>query len=180
MTASSHADLLQALKPLRAFAMSLTGSLDEADDLVQETILRALANAHQFRPGTSLNAWLFTILRNAFHTRYRKRQREVEDPDGSYMAGMISPPSQMEVVAMEELRAALLRLPVAQREAVLLMAAGVTLAEAASICGVMEGTIKSRVGRGRAALAQALSISGPDDLGPDPVTRAMLQEQGAG
>ena len=76
--------LLAAVPSLRAFAISLSGQVDRADDLVQDTLLRALSNLHRFEPGTNLNAWLFTILRNLFHSEYRKRRREVEDPDGSY------------------------------------------------------------------------------------------------
>jgi RNA polymerase sigma factor (sigma-70 family) len=76
--------LLAAVPSLRAFAISLSGQVDRADDLVQDTILRALSNLHRFERGTNLNAWLFTILRNLFHSEYRKRRREVEDPDGSY------------------------------------------------------------------------------------------------
>src|SRR4051812_20795429 len=67
--------LLATIPSLRAFAISLTGSLDQADDLVQEALVRALSNIHRFEPGTCLEAWLFTILRNQFHTAFRKRRR---------------------------------------------------------------------------------------------------------
>src|SRR3712207_4133224 len=73
--------LLAAVPSLRAFAISLSGQVDRADDLVQDTILRALANLHRFEPGTNLNAWLFTILRNLFHSEYRKRRREVRSEE---------------------------------------------------------------------------------------------------
>src|SRR3954468_2570865 len=86
--------MLAAIPNLRAFAMSLTHNLDAADDLVQDTILRAWANLDRFAVGTNLNAWLFTILRNAFLSRYRKKRREVEDPDGSYAARLWAPPEQ--------------------------------------------------------------------------------------
>src|SRR4026207_1652907 len=76
--------VLSAVPSLRAFAISLSGNVDRADDLVQETLLRALANIHSFQPGTNMPAWLFTILRNLFRSEYRKRRREVEDADGSY------------------------------------------------------------------------------------------------
>ena len=68
-------DILATIPNLRAFATSLSGSLDRADDLVQETLLRALANIDSFQPGTNLSAWLFTILRNQFRSEYRKRRR---------------------------------------------------------------------------------------------------------
>ena len=76
--------MLAAVPSLRAFGISLCGNVDRADDLVQETLLRALANINSFQPGTNMSAWLFTILRNLFRSEYRKRRREVEDADGSY------------------------------------------------------------------------------------------------
>ncbi len=76
--------VLGAIPRLRAFAISLCGNVDRADDLVQETMLRAFANIHSFQPGTNMSAWLFTILRNHFRSEYRKHRREVEDVDGSY------------------------------------------------------------------------------------------------
>src|SRR5919112_119224 len=95
--------ILAAIPPLRAFAISLTSNVDAADDLVQETLTRALGHIDSFQPGTNLQAWLFTILRNQFHTSFRKRRREVEDPEGA-MAGMLShPPEQHGHVDVEEL-----------------------------------------------------------------------------
>ena len=81
---SVRESILAAVPSLRAFAISLCGNVDRADDLVQETLLRALANIDSFQPGTNMSAWLFTILRNLFRSEYRKRRREVEDADGSY------------------------------------------------------------------------------------------------
>jgi hypothetical protein len=75
--------MLAAVPSLRAFAISLSGNVDRADDLVQETLLRAIANINSFHPGTNMSAWLFAILRNLFRTEYRKRRREVEDADGA-------------------------------------------------------------------------------------------------
>src|SRR5258708_23037050 len=76
--------MLAAVPGLRAFAISLCGNVDRADDLVQETLLRAMANINSFQPGTNLSGWLFTILRNQFRSEYRKRRREAEDADGGY------------------------------------------------------------------------------------------------
>ena len=87
--------ILGAVPSLRAFAISLSGNVDRADDLVQETMLRALANIHSFQPGTNMNAWLFTILRNLFRSEYRKRKREVEDADGSFAESLKSHPEQL-------------------------------------------------------------------------------------
>src|SRR4051812_43307705 len=86
--------LLAAVPSLRAFGISLSGDVDRADDLVQETLLRALANIDRFERGTNLHAWLFTILRNLFHSEYRKRRREVEDADGGYAATLRTAPDQ--------------------------------------------------------------------------------------
>src|SRR3982074_612773 len=85
--------MLAAVPSLRAFAISLCGNVDRADDLVQETLLRAMANIDSFEPGTNMSAWLFTILRNLFRSEYRKRRREVEDADGRHIDSLKSPPS---------------------------------------------------------------------------------------
>src|SRR5271167_4404545 len=82
--------VLATVPSLRAFAISLCGNADRADDLVQETMLRALANIRSFQPGTNMPAWLFTILRNLYRSEYRKRRREVEDPEGRYAKNLRS------------------------------------------------------------------------------------------
>ena len=86
--------VLSTVPSLRAFAISLCGNVDRADDLVQETLLRALAHIDSFQPGTNMPAWLFTILRNLFRSEYRKRRREVEDADGRYADMLKSHPEQ--------------------------------------------------------------------------------------
>src|SRR5215203_5731418 len=152
-------DLLQSIPSMRAFAMSLTGNVDQADDLVQEAMVRGLAHINQFQPGTSIQAWLFTILRNQFHTAYRKRRREVEDPDGGMAARLSVFPEQDGHLDLEDLKGALTKLPFEQREALLLVAAqGFSYEEAAEICGTRIGTIKSRINRARAKLAELLSV----------------------
>ena len=103
--------MLAAVPSLRAFAISLCGKVDRADDLVQETLLRAIANINSFQPGTNMSAWLFAILRNLFRSEYRRRRREVEDTDGSYVGSLKSPPEQHSQVEFEEFRAALAKLP---------------------------------------------------------------------
>jgi RNA polymerase sigma-70 factor, ECF subfamily len=155
-----RAGLLKAIPHLRAFAISLTGKVDQADDLVQEAILRGLSHLDSFTPGTDLQAWLFTILRNLFYTSLRKRRREVEDPDGM-MAGMLSaPPEQHGRLDLDDLRTALGRLSVEQREALLLVGAeGMSYEEAAAICEVNIGTIKSRINRARTRLAELLDVA---------------------
>lgn len=175
LNASLRDDMLAAVPRLRAFAMSLSGSLDRADDLVQETLVRALANIDSFQPGTNLNAWLFTILRNHFRSEYRKRRREVEDADGKHSANLKSHPDQIGHVELAEFRAALEKLPEDQREALLLVgASGFSYEEAAKICGCAVGTIKSRLSRGRAQLGRMMQIEDGEDFGPDAETRSVL------
>jgi len=167
--------VLAAVPSLRAFAISLSGNVDRADDLVQETLLRALANIDSFEPGSNMPAWLFTILRNLFRSEYRKRRREVEDADGSYAQSLKSQPEQTGHVEFQEFREALAKLPPDQREALILVgASGFSYEEAAEICGCAVGTIKSRVNRARARLADTLSIESMEDFGPDHATRAIL------
>jgi RNA polymerase sigma-70 factor (ECF subfamily) len=171
--------MLAAVPSLRAFAISLSGNVDRADDLVQETLLRAIANIESFQPGTNMSAWLFTILRNLFRSEYRKRRREVEDADGSYAESLKSQPEQSSRLEFNEFRAALAKLPQDQREALILVgASGFSYEEAARICECAVGTIKSRVNRARNRLADLLAIEGADDFGPDHATRAILAAGG--
>lgn len=167
--------ILAAIPSLRAFAISLSGNVDRADDLVQETILRALANIHSFQPGTNLPAWLFTILRNLFRSEYRKRRREVEDADGSFAQTLKSNPDQIGRIEFQEFREALSQLPQDQREALILVgASGFSYEEAADICECAVGTIKSRVNRARSRLAKLLAVDSVEDIGPDSAMRGVL------
>jgi RNA polymerase sigma-70 factor, ECF subfamily len=167
-------DILATIPNLRAFATSLSGSLDRADDLVQETLLRALANIDSFQPGTNLSAWLFTILRNQFRSEYRKRRREVEDADGHFASTLISHPEQDSRIELEEFRQALDELTNDQREALILVgASGFSYEQTAEICGCAVGTVKSRVNRARIKLARLLSIEDTADFGADRLSRAV-------
>jgi RNA polymerase sigma-70 factor (ECF subfamily) len=175
LDASVRDAVLAAVPSLRAFAISLCGNVDRADDLVQETLLRALANIDSFQPGTNMSAWLFTILRNHFRSEYRKRRREVEDGDGSYAETLKSHPEQYGRVEFDEFRTALAKLPPDQREALVLVgASGFSYEEAATICECAVGTIKSRVNRARTRLSELMSVESVDDFGPDRTTRAIL------
>ena len=159
--------VLSAVPSLRAFAISLCGNVDRADDLVQETLLRALANIDSFQPGTNMSAWLFTILRNTYFSERRKRRREVEDADGSYAATLATHPEQHGHMEMQDFRAALTKLPDDQREALILVgAAGFSYEEAAEISGCAVGTIKSRVNRARNRLGEMLGMDETSD--PEP------------
>ena len=149
--------LLASVPALRAFAISLTGRIDRADDLVQETVLKAWAASQSFQPGTNLKAWLFTILRNHALTQFKKQRREVEDIDEALAAKLSSKAEQDGHLALHRMRDALAKLPEDQREAVLLVgAAGFSYEEVAEMCGTVVGTIKSRVSRGRSTLAQLM------------------------
>ncbi|GJD44487.1 ECF RNA polymerase sigma factor EcfG [Methylobacterium cerastii] len=168
--------LLGAIPALRAFAFSLTYDFDRTDDLVQDTLMRAWTKAESFRRGTNLTAWLFTILRNLFYSEQRKRKREVEDADGSHAGRLTSLPEQEVRVEMRAFQSALNLLPLAQREALVLVGAqSFTYEEAAEICGVAVGTIKSRVSRARGRLIETLGMDGAGDVGADAHTRAALQ-----
>ena len=167
--------MLAAVPSLRAFAISLCGNVDRADDLVQEALLRALSNISSFQPGTNMSAWLFTILRNLFRSEYRKRRREVEDVDDYYAGQLTSLPEQNSRVETNEFRAALNQLPPEQCEALILVgASGFSYEEAAQICGCAVGTIKSRVNRARSRLAEILSIRDASDFGADRATVAVM------
>jgi RNA polymerase sigma-70 factor (ECF subfamily) len=173
--------MLAAVPRLRAFAISLSGNVDRADDLVQEALVRAIASINSFQPGTNISAWLFTILRNLFRTEYRKRRREVGDPDGIYAETLKSQPEQHSRLEFEEFRVALAKLSPGPREALLLVgAAGFSYEEAAAICEIPVGTIRSRVNRARTRLSNLLSIDSTDSFGQDPTMRGVLTAGGRG
>ena len=149
--------LLAAIPKLRAFALSLASHADYADDLVQETLMKAWNHQQSFQEGTNIKAWLFTILRNEYFSQLRKRRREVEDADGDYASSVTTPGSQESQLDMADLRIALQQLPDDQREAVVLVgASGFSYQEVAEICRVPVGTVKSRVNRARNKLAVLL------------------------
>jgi RNA polymerase sigma-70 factor (ECF subfamily) len=152
-------DLIAAIPKLRAFAVSLSGNADRADDLVQETLTKALQNLASFDVGSNLLAWLFTILRNTYYSEFRKRQREVPDVDGTYTAGLISKAEQEHHIEYLDLHRALQKLPADQREALILIGAiGMSYEEAAEICKCAVGTVKSRVSRARQRLNEVLGL----------------------
>jgi RNA polymerase sigma-70 factor, ECF subfamily len=160
---------------LRAFAVSLCGNLERADDLVQETMFKAFKHIDSFEDGTNLKAWLFTILRNTYFSERRRLKREVEDADGVYAARVGVHPEQHGHMDMCELQDALKLLPDDQREALILIcAAGLSYEEAAAISGCAVGTIKSRVNRARVKLSDIMGITSASEFGPDAATEAVL------
>lgn len=168
-------ELLQHIPNLRAFALSLTGNADQADDLVQEALMKAWTSLERFQPGTNMRAWLFTILRNAFYSEFRKKRREVEDADGVMASKLSSHPEQFGHMDLDDFRRVLETLPSDQKEALVLIgASGFSYEEAAEICGCAVGTVKSRVNRARTRLAQLLSVDSVADYGPDAVAAPII------
>lgn len=154
-------DLLVAIIPsLRAFARGLCGNRDLADDMVQDAMTRAWAARESFAPGSNFRAWIFMILRNHYYTTLRKNARMASwDPELAERV-LVAGPTQYDRLNVQDVQAALLKLPAEQREVLLLIGAnGVSYEEAADIMGCAVGTIKSRLARGRVALVAL--IDGP-------------------
>jgi len=150
--------LAQVIPHLRAFGRSLSGSRDLADDLVQETLLKAWAARKRFQAGTNMRAWTFIILRNLFLSQMRRARFKGEWDDVTAAKILAAPASQDRHVELGDMQRALMHLPQPQREALILVGAGgFAYEEAAEICGCAVGTIKSRVARGRVALEALLS-----------------------
>jgi RNA polymerase sigma-70 factor (ECF subfamily) len=157
--------VVEHLPAMRAFAASLTRNSAAADDLVQDTIVKAWKNFDKFQEGTNLRAWLFTILRNTFYSDLRKKKREVEDADGVMAETLSEKPHHDGRLALADFERVFSELPVEQREALILVgASGMSYEEAAETCGVAIGTIKSRINRGRAKLTELLELSEDESL----------------
>ncbi|MFN4113644.1 MAG: sigma-70 family RNA polymerase sigma factor [Sphingomonadaceae bacterium] len=153
-------ELSEAIPHLRAFARGLCGRPDMADDLVQETLLKAWAAQNRFEPGTSFRAWTFVILRNVYLTEMRRNRFRGEYDETQAERILVTSETQEEPIHLADMRRALMALPDERREALLLVGAGgFSYEEAAQICGCPVGTIKSRVGRARAAVAAMLESS---------------------
>jgi RNA polymerase sigma-70 factor (ECF subfamily) len=165
MTDDPRDEIVEHLPSLRAFARSLTRDASAADDLVQDTVVKAWSNIDKFEAGTNMRAWLFTILRNTFYSLRRKRAREVADVDG-VMAGQLSEkPDHDGRLVMRDFAVAFGEIPDEQREALLLVgASGFSYEEAAEMCGCKVGTIKSRANRGRKRLAELMELSEDEPL----------------
>ena len=150
----------QVIPHLRAFGRSLSGSRDLADDLVQETLLKAWAARKRFQAGTNMRAWTFIILRNLFLSQMRRARFKGEWDELTASKLLAAPASQDRHVELGDMQRALMHLPQPQREALILVGAGgFAYEEAAEICGCAVGTIKSRVARGRVALEALLAGS---------------------
>lgn len=181
MPSDPRDEIVEHLQSLRAFAVSLTRNSATADDIVQDTIVKAWSNIDKFQPGTNMRAWLFTILRNTFYSLRRKRSREVADADGAYAAQMSEKPAHDGHLAMKDFQKAFVQLPVDQREALMLVgASGFSYEEAAEMCGCAVGTVKSRANRGRKRLTELLHMEdGETTEMTDAATMAIVSTQPA-
>jgi RNA polymerase sigma-70 factor (ECF subfamily) len=156
-------EMTSLVPALRAFGISLCANKSWADDLVQETLLRAWNSCDRFQIGSNMKAWLLTILRNQYYSELRHRKFEVEDPNDEHAARISVPPEHEAASELEALKLALTVLPVEQREALLLVcASGLSYKQAAVICRCAVGTIKSRIARARDHLTEFLAAEGID------------------
>ena len=169
--------LAKLLPNLRAFAISLSRNVVLADDIVQETILKAWSNMDKFDPTTNLEAWLFTILRNTYYSFLRKSRREVQDTDGTYAAGMFERPAHDGRLAYNDFHRAFDQLSPEHREVLILIgASGYSVEEAAGMMGVAPGTVKSRASRARKRLSELMGLAEGEDLfsGMDSATAGVI------
>jgi RNA polymerase sigma-70 factor (ECF subfamily) len=150
-------DLPDHVAGLRRYALALTGSRYEAEDLVQETLTRAIGAAGGFRKGGNLRGWLFSIMHNAFISGVRSRRAAEQEVDDN-LPELRQSPSQLDRLEVRDVLSALSRLPEAQRAALVLVGLeDFSYAEAARVLGVPIGTLMSRLARGREALRRAMS-----------------------
>lgn len=152
--ASLRAELVKWIPNLRAFALSLTQRSQHADDLVQDTLLKALSNLDKFQEGTNLRAWLFTILRNSFYNDIRYTKYHQTAPlDEVSPSSLETRATQEKHMEFKDVMNGLNCLVPEQREAIILIAAeGLSYEEAAEVCGCPVGTVKSRLSRARQRL----------------------------
>jgi RNA polymerase sigma-70 factor, ECF subfamily len=159
--------LVTYLPSLRAFAASLTRNAASADDLVQDTIIKAWTNIDKFTIGTNLQAWLFTILRNTFYSNLRKHRREVADPEGIHAQGLFTKPDHDGKLAFADFQRAFDQLTPEHREVLILVgASGFSCEEAATMMGVAVGTVKSRTNRARKRLGELMGLAEGEDVLP--------------
>lgn len=151
------AQILGQLSALHRYALGLARNFHQAEDLVQDTIVKAYASSDTFHLGSNLRAWLFTILRNTFYSGLRRKKFEVADPDGIYAEGLETPPDHDGRLALREFHGAFRQLsPEHQTIVTLVGVSGYSYAAASRMTGVPVGTAKSRLSRARAQLSEAL------------------------
>jgi RNA polymerase sigma-70 factor (ECF subfamily) len=168
MTAISfHDQLIETLPALRAFAMMLTRDRSAGEDLVQDTVLRALDKSDHYTLGTNLRAWLYTIMRNQFINGLRRRQRErLTDIDEDLLDNLDAVAANQEhVLVLKDLMQAMGELRPEQREALhLVIAEGLSYDEVATVCNCPVGTVRSRIARARRELEVRLMGEEPTGL----------------
>lgn len=149
--------IVSATPELRTFARSLTRDADDIEDLVQSALAKAWAHRDQLKPGTVLQAWLITILRNTFRDQCRKRKWEVPDPDGHFAEQLSTQPQQIDNLILDDVRRSLAVLMPKDREALLLVIdTGLSCDAIARSRGIAASTFRTRVQRARAALVQSM------------------------
>jgi RNA polymerase sigma-70 factor (ECF subfamily) len=166
-------DLVALIPHLRAFARTLCGDAAAADDLAQDTVMKAWDARSSYQMGTNMKAWTFMILRNQFYSEKRRSWRQTQLDQEAAERTLVATDDPASPLALDELRQALTMLPTEQREALILVGAGgFAYEEAAEICGCAVGTVKSRVSRARRAL-QAVLEEGSYDRDGRPASEAM-------
>lgn len=152
---SEEAVIIKLIPAMRAFARTFYYDVNDADDLVQETLTKAISKIHQFAPGTNMKSWLFTIMRNTFYTKIKVQKRETTGTADCASMRVAIDPTQEWSLKGKELSQALQRMPVQQREIIVLIAVmGASYEEASEILGCAMGTIKSRLNRARLNLLE--------------------------
>lgn len=174
-------ELPQHLPALRAFAISLSRNPATADDLVQDTIVKAWTRFDSFTVGTNLQAWLFTILRNTYFSSLRKHRREVADPEGIHSGGLFVKPDHDGRLAYADFQVAFDQLSPEHREVLILVgASGYSCEEASDMIGIAVGTVKSRTNRARKRLAELMGLAEGEDAMPssDTASLALMGKSG--
>ena len=162
-TLNPKEQIVDYLPEMRAFALSLTRNPTLADDLVQDSLIKAWKNFHQFQTDTNMRAWLFTIVRNTFYSDIRKRKREFDRIDDAEVDLINTCQNADPIIETMDFERAFSMLPDQQREALILVgASGMSYDGAAELCGVAIGTIKSRINRARKKLAGLLDYDDMD------------------
>jgi RNA polymerase sigma factor (sigma-70 family) len=160
-----RSEVVRLIPALRAFARTFCKNTTDADDLVQETLVKAIANIEKFEPGTSMKSWLFTIMRNTFYTRIKVLNRESPAAADCASSQPVIPATQEWSVRGREIAHAVQQLPEEQRQVLVLIGVlGVSYLDAASICGCAIGTIKSRLNRARSRLLEVAGEATSGDM----------------
>jgi RNA polymerase sigma-70 factor (ECF subfamily) len=178
---NERSEFVTLIPALRAFARTLSRDGSDADDLVQETLMKGIANINRFQPGTNMKSWLFTIMRNTFYTRVKKANREGPGLLDCASSRPAIAPSQEWSLHSQEMAHAIEALPDDQRQVIVLIGVlGTSYDEAASICGCAIGTIKSRLSRARSRLLETLGeTSSQSAVITSGTSAAMLQSDEA-